>query len=98
MGIIINDEIELETGLKLTGVYANIDDVKVHKSRATGKYLITADVFLWVNKEISGDIDKSPFRSEWINVGLDALPSNPHKAIYDEYKRRKKYTNIVDDI
>jgi hypothetical protein len=98
MGVIINDELEFKNGVKLTGVYMNINDVKVFKSKAPGgKYNISADVSLWINKEAADSNMIEPFTTEWINVGSETLPSNLHAVIYNEVKRRKKYTNTVDD-
>lgn len=98
MGVIINDEIKFNNGLKLTGVYMNINDVKVFKSKAPGgKYNISADVSLWANKETADSGIDEPFTIEWVNVGSETLPSNLHTLVYNEVKRRKKYTDVVDD-
>ena len=94
MGIIVSEEYTNVNGFVTSGLYVNIDKIKISKSGLESyNYDVEADKRVYISKEARIN-NKEPVEKNRVFVAIDNM-DNLHEQIYTEVK--KVYPNYTDD-
>lgn len=94
MGIIVSEEYTNVNGFVTSGLYVNIDNIKISKSGLESyNYDVEADKRVYISKEARIN-NKEPVEKNRVFVAIDNM-DNLHEQIYTEVK--KVYPNYTDD-
>lgn len=95
MGIIVSEEYTNVNGFVTSGLYVNINNIKISKSGLESyNYDVEADKRVYISKEARIN-NKEPVEKNRVFVAIDNM-DNLHEQIYTEVK--KVYQNYTDDL
>lgn len=93
MGLIVKDNIQLDTGIIVNSQYVNVFELNVRKMKE-GEYLLHALFHFYASKEAKND-NKEYIKCDFCTVCATSL-EDLHGQAYAEFK--KKFTIVEDDI
>jgi hypothetical protein len=106
MGLIVNDEITLNNGMKITGAYVtlgrqrmrlNPGPTQLYDSVIQPKYVAQGDYVVWISKDASKDGNTKPLQNGILDFPTtdDDLNTPLHQIMYN-FIKKNIYKNTTD--
>lgn len=94
MGIIVQDQLELDNGVITNNYYIRVREIDIiNNTNSGGIYQIVGTCDFYANTE-ARKLEKEILKYEYISIGSESL-DNVHEQIYNNLK--SKYDSYTDD-